>query len=153
VAGYFYKDLAEDVLLFIENETLARLVAFGVLFAATALAGQILALVLKPAVEFLQLGVFDQLVGAAFGFVKALVFIEAFLIVFVTYPKWDLDREIDDSLIGNILLDGTPFLVGMLPDEFELSIDAFNAGLPASLPGRDDPVEYQPPGNVPPSFQ
>jgi uncharacterized membrane protein required for colicin V production len=151
VAGLFYVDLADEVLLFIDNEQLARIIAFGVLFAAITLAGQMLALLLKPAVDFLQLGVFDQLAGAAFGFGKALVFVEAFLIVFITYPKWNLHQDINQSLIGSLLIENTPILVEVLPDEFEISVDAFRSGIPASFP--DAPIDYQPPGNIPPAFQ
>ena len=151
LAGMFYKDLAEDVLLFIENETLARIVAFGIIFGVTALAGQILAMVLKPAVNIFQLGVFDQLAGAAFGFGKAIVFVEAFMIIFITYPKWGLQQDIDQSFFGSMLLEKTPVVVQILPDEFEISVENFTGGhVPASFPGSD--YEYQPPGNIPPGF-
>ena len=128
LAGLFYQDLADDVLLFIDNETLARIVAFGIIFGATALAGQMLALVLKPAVNLFQLGVFDQLAGAVFGFAKAMVFVQIFLIVFITYPKWGLDETIDDSVFGSLtveMVDRVPVLVRILPDEFEAQVDAF----------------------------
>lgn len=150
LAGMFYVDLADDVLLFIDNEYVARIVAFGVLFAATALAGQMLALVLKPAVDFFQLGVFDQLAGAAFGFAKAIVFVEVFLIVFITYPKWDLDKAIDESFIGSLLIKNTPVLVKVLPDEFEVSVDGFRSGLPASFPDKPIGYKYQGPGDISP---
>jgi membrane protein required for colicin V production len=149
LAGMFYKDLAADVLLFIDSETLARIVAFGIIFGVTALAGQILAMVLKPAVSILQLGVFDQLAGAAFGFGKAIVVVEAFLIIFITYPRWGLRQDIDQSFFGSMLLEKTPVVVQILPDEFEISVENFTGGrVPASLPGSD----YQPPGNIPPGF-
>jgi membrane protein required for colicin V production len=136
LAGMFYKSLAEDVLVFIDNTTLARIVAFGIIFGATALAGQILAMILKPTVDILQLGIFDQLAGAAFGFVKAIVFVEVFMIIFITYPKWGLKQEIDDSLLGSMIIEKTPVLVHMLPSEFEISVENFTGGrLPASLPG------------------
>lgn len=135
LAGLFYVDLAEDVLLFIDNEQLARIIAFGIIFAATALAGQMVALVLKPTVQFLQLGVFDQLAGAIFGFAKAMVFVQIFLILFITYPKWGLDEDIDDSVFGSLIIEKTAVLVQVLPDEFEISVDDFSAGVPASLPG------------------
>ncbi|MCH7812164.1 MAG: CvpA family protein [Chloroflexi bacterium] len=126
LAGLFYKDLAEDVLAFIDSVNLARLVAFGLIFGATALAGQMLALVLKPTAAIFQLGIFDNLAGAAFGFAKAMVFIQIFLLVFVTYPRWNLDEAIDDSLFGSLLIvDNVAFLAHVLPDEFELSLDAF----------------------------
>lgn len=125
LAGVFYKDLAQDVLMFIDNETIARLVAFGLLFGSTALAGQMLALVLKPTVNLLQLGVFDQLAGACFGFAKAMVFIQLFMIVFITYPKWGIDETIHDSVFGSLIVEQAAVLVNILPDEFEVSVDTF----------------------------
>lgn len=127
LAGIFYQELAEDVLLFIDNDTFARIIAFGVIFGAVALAGQMLALVLKPTVQLLQLGIFDQLAGAGFGFFKAMVFIQVFLILFVTYPKWDLDKTIDDSVFGSLIIEDTAVLVKILPDEFEAQVDDFNS--------------------------
>ena len=127
LAGLFYQELAEDVLLFIDNDTFARIIAFGVIFGATVLAGQIFALVLKPTVQLLQLGICDQLAGAAFGFAKAMVFIQVFLILFVTYPKWDLDRTIDDSVFGSLIIENTAVLVKVLPDEFEAKVDDFTS--------------------------
>ena len=127
LAGLFYQDLAEDVLVFIDNEQLSFLVSFGLIFGAVALAGQMLALVLKPTVAMLQLGVFDQLAGALFGFAKAMVFVQIFLIVFITYPKWDLKNTIDDSVFASLIIENTAVLVNLLPEEFELSVDDFTA--------------------------
>lgn len=148
LAGIFYKQLAEDVLLFIDNATLARIVSFGIIFGAVALAGQIMAMVLKPTVNLLQLGIFDQLLGAAFGFAKGIVFVEAFMIVFITYPKWGLKQDIDQSYFGSMIMEKTPVLVHILPNEFEISVHDFTGKIPASLPGSD--YQYQPPGNIPP---
>jgi uncharacterized membrane protein required for colicin V production len=136
LAGMFYKSLAEDVLLFIDSTTLARIVAFGIIFGATALAGQILAMILKPTVDILQLGILDQFAGAAFGFAKAIVFVEVFMVIFITYPKWGLKQEIDQSLLGSMIIEKTPVLVHMLPNEFKISVRDFTGKVPASLPGR-----------------
>lgn len=125
LAGFLYKDLADGVLRIGDNETLARIISFGVVFGATALAGQMLAFVLKPTVALLQLGVFDQLGGAVFGFAKALIFVEIFLLIFITYPKWGLGGAIEDSLFGSLMIENIPFLERVLPEEFELSVDRF----------------------------
>ena len=128
LAGLFYQDLAEDVLLFIDNETLARIVGFAMVFGAVVLAGQMLATILKPTVNLLQLGIFDQLAGAAFGFVKAIVFIQIFLILFITYPRWGLDETIDESVFGSLtvrMVDRVPVIVQMLPAEFGDEVDRF----------------------------
>ena len=128
LAGLLYKELADDVLVFIDSETVARIIAFGAIFGATALAGQALAMVLKPTVNLLQLGILDQLAGAAFGFVKAILFIQIFLIVFVTYPEWGLGDTIENSFFGSLtveMVDAAPVIVRMLPDEFENEVKNF----------------------------
>ena len=129
LAGLFYEELAADVLLFIDNPTLARIIAFSSIFAAMALAGQLLALVLKPTAHLLQLGVFDQLAGAAFGAAKAAIFIQIFIVVFITYPRWGLDEQIQESLIGSKVAKSAPVIVAILPDEFETAVEDFAKSL------------------------
>jgi membrane protein required for colicin V production len=124
LAGTFYEDLADDVLQFIDNEEVARVSAFAAIFVATAVAGQLGAMLLKPTVSVLQLGIVDQLAGAAFGFVKAMVFVEIFLIVFVTYDQLDLRQTIDDSFFGSFIVEGIPVLLRILPGEFKTAVDA-----------------------------
>ncbi|OGO49923.1 MAG: hypothetical protein A2148_07780 [Chloroflexi bacterium RBG_16_68_14] len=125
LAGLFYEDLANDVLPFIDSETLAPIIAFGAIFGAMALAGQLLALALKPTVYLFQLGIFDQLAGAVFGFAKAMVFAQVFLIVFITYPKWGLDETIGDSVFGSLMVENTAVLVNILPEKFDAKVDDF----------------------------
>lgn len=127
LAGLFYMDLGDDVLLFIDNETVARIVAFGLIFAAITLAGQLAALLLKPTVALFQLGLFDHLAGAAFGFAKAMVFIEVFLLIFVTYPQWGVREAIEESYFGSLIVEQAAVLDRILPDEFDVSVDRFAA--------------------------
>ncbi len=129
LAGFFYKDLADDVLLFIDNTQFARLIAFGIIFGATALAGQLTALVLKPTAALFQLGIFDQLAGAGFGFFKALLFLQVFILVFVTYPRWGLDDAIDGSFIGTMMVENITVMQRVLPDEFQIGVDDFTSRL------------------------
>ena len=66
-AGFYYDDLAENVLLFIDDDTAANVTAFIVLFGAVAVSGQLAATLLKQVVGFLSLGWVDHVAGAAFG--------------------------------------------------------------------------------------
>jgi membrane protein required for colicin V production len=125
LAGIFYTDLAEDIKLAIDSDRAARTIAFLAIFGATAFAGQLAAMLLKEAASFLMLGIFDQLAGAVFGFAKAILLLQILMIVFVTYPSLGLKEAIDGSMFAPIFLDRVPFLLRVLPSEFEAGVDAF----------------------------
>ena len=125
-AGLLYDSLADDVLPFIDNETLARIVAFGAIFTSIALAAQLVAALLKPAIMVLQLGIFDSVGGALFGVAKGLLVVAIFLVVFVTFPRWTLDKTIGDSLIAPKMLEYSDPITALLPDEFEAHVTDFN---------------------------
>ncbi|HXK32924.1 MAG TPA: CvpA family protein [Dehalococcoidia bacterium] len=128
LAGLMYDDLASTLLTAIDNETTANVIAFLIIFGGVALAGQLLAMVVHPMITILQLGLFDQLLGAAFGAMKAFVIIEALLILMVTYPRYDMDERIRDSDFATLLLDLSKPVTTILPDIFEAQVDAFDDG-------------------------
>ncbi len=127
VAGLFYDDLARDVLVFIDNEKTALIVAFLVLLGAVFLAGQLVAVMLKQAAALLFLGWADHAGGALFGLIKGLIVVEVLLILLVTYPQLGLKGDIDGSAFASVFLDTAPLLLLVLPDEFEQAVDAFVA--------------------------
>jgi membrane protein required for colicin V production len=124
-AGFYYDDLAENVLLFIDDDTAANVAAFVVLFGSTALGGQLAAILLKHVAGFLALGWLDHLAGAAFGLLKGLILVEVFLILFTTFPYLGLDATIRGSAIAPLFLDGGPALLKLLPGEFNSAVEAF----------------------------
>lgn len=132
VAGLFYRDLSKEVVdNFIDSQSAARLVSFAILVGGVVLAGQVLSLVLKPAVHRFQLGVFDQLAGAAFGFFKGLVLIEIFLFAIIALGNhdWSLRRTIDESVFGSLIVDHGNAMLRVLPEEFDLEIANFSSNL------------------------
>ena len=124
VAGHYYDDLADDVLLFIKNDKAAKFTAFLVLFGSVALLGQLAAFLMKQAVAMLLLGWVDRLAGGAFGLLKGLVLVELFLMVFATFPYLGLDDAIDGSGIAPLFLDNGPALLKLLPGEFNRAVEA-----------------------------
>ena len=124
IAGHYYDDLADDVLLFIKNDKAANAVAFVSLFGSVALLGQLAAFLMKKVVSMLLLGWLDHLAGGAFGLLKGLVLVELFLMFFATFPYLGLDDAIDGSGIAPLFLDNGPALLKLLPGEFNQAVEA-----------------------------
>jgi membrane protein required for colicin V production len=124
LAGFFYQDLADDVELVIDTDNAPPIIAFLLIFGACTLAGQLAAMVLKQTASLLMLGTFDHLLGAVFGFVKGIAIVEILMILFVTFPALGLKDAIDESLFGPMFLDGIPFLLKILPSEFDSAVEA-----------------------------
>jgi len=124
VAGHYYDDLADDVLLFIKNDKAANAVAFLTLFGSVALLGQLAAFLIKQAVSLLLLGWLDHLAGGAFGLLKGLVLVELFLMFFATFPYLGLEKAIDGSGIAPLFLDNGAALLKLLPGEFNRAVEA-----------------------------
>jgi membrane protein required for colicin V production len=139
LAGLFYQDFSDALLDSIDNETTKQMVAFTVIFVSTAVLGQLIAMLVHPAIALMQLGVADQLAGAAFGAIKGWVIITGLLILLVTYPVYDMDEKIADSEFADLLLESATPILRLLPDEFENAVDAFTAGgiNPSIRPERD----------------
>jgi membrane protein required for colicin V production len=123
IAGHYYDDLADDVLLFIKNDKAAKAIAFVSLFASVALLGQLAAFLMKQVVSMLLLGWLDHLAGGAFGLLKGLVLVELFLMFFATFPYLGLDDAIDGSGIAPLFLDNGPALLKLLPGEFNQAVE------------------------------
>lgn len=126
LAGLLYDNVRETLLSSIDNDTTASFVGFLIIFLGVSIAGQLLAMLVHPAVTVLQLGIVDQLMGAVFGAVKAFVIIEVLLILFVTYPRYDLDKKIRDSEFASRMVDASTPILKIMPDVFRSKVDAFN---------------------------
>lgn len=125
LAGLFYDDVAENVLTSIDNQTTQYVVGFLIVLVGVTAIGQGITILLRPAVSVMQLGVLDQILGAGFGAVKAFVLIEILLILFVTYPRWDIDDRIRESEFASVMLDASRPMLEILPAEFEAKVDQF----------------------------
>ena len=127
LAGIFYQRLAGDLRSFISNETAVRVVAILAIFGATALAGQLLAIVLKQVFAVLFFGPLDGIGGFLLGLVKAFVVIELVLLVFVVYRDRVpfFGNALSHSLLAGYLLRDFPLLTHILPDEFSRAVVDF----------------------------
>ena len=130
IAGFLYDDLAEDVLVFMDDEDAAQAISFLVLAGAVYLFGQIVAIMLSKTASLLMLGWADHIGGAAFGFIKGLIVVQVLLIIFAAYPSLKLDDAIAGSELAPYFLEDVDILLWVLPDNFDSRIDQFIAPEP-----------------------
>jgi membrane protein required for colicin V production len=126
LAGLFYDDVASSLLSSIDNQTTASVVGFLIIFGGITIVGQVLGMLIHPAITVMQLGIFDQLLGAVFGAAKAFVIVEVLLILFITYPRYDLDKKINDSQFASVMINASAPVLKILPSIFHSKVDAFN---------------------------
>lgn len=125
MAGAFYDDMYPKLLPIVDNEALAYLLAFLSILIGVLILGQVAAHLLKRGVSLLNFGAADQLAGAAFGLLKGILICQAVLIALVLFPRPDLRDDIDASPVATALLDGTPFVLAILPGTFDDGVKLF----------------------------
>lgn len=126
LAGRFYLRLAGDVSIVNADPTTNQLIAFVAIFAGAALAGQIVAAMLKDSVHAIQIdGTVDSLGGLICGVLQGCVLVELLLIAFSAFPAAaGISRAIDGSLLAPVFLKGVPLLLHILPSAMRRAVQA-----------------------------
>lgn len=125
LAGQFYERLAKDIEVFIDDAQAAEVSAFIIIFGATLLGAQMIALFLKRAASLLMLGPLDAMGGGVLGFLKGFVIVEALLIAAIRFPTLHMEEDVAASSFSGFFLNLLPVLKLLLPKEFKDAIDAF----------------------------
>ena len=115
LAGRFYVPLSEQ-LTFIPQASVAKVVAFAVIFIGVMIVVALLAQLLKWAASAIMLGWANHLAGAIIGFVLGAIFCGAILAIWVKFLG---AGAIADSGIATLLLDRFPMVLILLPAEFD----------------------------------
>jgi membrane protein required for colicin V production len=116
LAGRFYLALAEH-LTFISQPSLAKIAAFAIILIVVMVIAAVLAALIKWAVSAMMLGWVNRLGGAVFGFVLGAVFCGALLAMWVKCVG--ITDPVNESALAVFLLDGFPFVLALLPGEFD----------------------------------
>ena len=127
LAGLFYRDLATDVKVAVDNQQTAEIIAFAMIFGAVVLASQLTASFMRTAASMMMLGLADSMGGTIIGALKGVVLVEIALIVAVTFTSLNLKDDVDGSFAAPFFLDLIPFLQHILPDEFTTAINEFHS--------------------------
>jgi uncharacterized membrane protein required for colicin V production len=132
LAVLLYPRLASDLRIMVPDDTVARILALVAIFAATALAGQLVAVVLKPMVAVFFFGPLDGFGGLILGLLKAFILIEVFLVVLVQFQgrSGAVAGVLGHSLLAAYLLKDVPLLNSIVPPAFRVAVNQFVGGLP-----------------------
>jgi membrane protein required for colicin V production len=122
LASNFYENVA-NLFSFISNPDVANIIAFILILVVVMVIATLLARLLKTVVKLVMLGWVNHLGGAIFGFIMGAIVMGAILATWVKFFGPDM---LSESLIANILLDKFPFVLSLLPKEFDVVRDFFN---------------------------
>ena len=137
LAGAFYDDLSANLEFLVSDPTTRRLAAFAAIFVGTAVAGQVIGMIMRSVAAVLMLGPLDHLGGAAFGFLKGLLFVEVFLIAVSVFPAaTSVSKAVHESKLAPIFLDRVPIAELGLPEEFRNPLQQLNQWQQLLGPGR-----------------
>jgi membrane protein required for colicin V production len=127
LAGLFYQRLASDLRLIIPNEALVRVISLLAIWLATALAGQLLAAMLKQAASLFFFGPLDGLGGLMLGLAKAFILVELVLIAAVAFRGQSqfVASALSHSVLVPLFLRDLNVLVPILPGEFRDAVTQF----------------------------
>jgi len=131
LAILLYPRLAYDLRIMIPDDTVARILAVIAIFAATGLAGQIVAVLLKPLVAVFFFGPLDGLGGLVMGLFKALILVEFALVVLVQFQSRSsvLAGLLNHSLLSSYILKDMPLLGSIIPPAFRQAVNQFISGV------------------------
>jgi len=122
LAGRFSESLGGS-LTFISDPGWARIAAFAIILIGVMVIASVLATVLKKVVSAVLLGWVNRLGGAVLGFVLGFFFCGALLSMWVNFLG--IGSTVSDSALANLLLDGFPVILALLPAEFDSVRDFF----------------------------
>jgi membrane protein required for colicin V production len=115
LAGRLYVPFSA-YLTFIPDDAGPRIAAFIIIFLVVMLIATLLGILLTKLISLVLLGWLNRLGGALLGLFMGAVFIAAILTIWVKFVG--PGEAVISSRIAGILLDKLPFVLGLLPSEF-----------------------------------
>jgi membrane protein required for colicin V production len=115
LAGRYYVGFSNQ-LGFIPGDSGPRIAAFIIIFLAVMLVATLLGIILTKIISAIMLGWLNRIGGAVLGIVLGAFFAASLLAIWVQVGS--PGDFMNDSKLAPILLDKLPFILGLLPPEF-----------------------------------
>jgi membrane protein required for colicin V production len=128
-ASRYGASVADALSSFVANDTLVRVLGFGIVLIGVSAAASLLASLLRRFVGLLFLGWLDHLVGGLLGLIQGLMVCTIILLTAATFPLALWAPAIVDSQFAPAVVRAFSFLIPLLPDAFHVAAQ-MSFGLP-----------------------
>ena len=124
VASRLYKTLDWAIPL-VDSDGLRQFIIFVLILVAVSVGAWILGRAVKMTLSILMLGWVDRVAGMAVGLSVGLLGASAIALAVNSIPVDEVQQAVEESLLASTLLDGTSFLRGLMPSEFDVRSSLF----------------------------
>lgn len=119
LAGQYYNPLAEQLSSITHNESHTKLAAFAIIFIAVLVATSIITSLINGILRWLSLSWIDRLGGLSFGLAMGSLISATILTALYMFPVSAIEPTVHNSKVSAFFLDHYPFILGLLPKEFD----------------------------------
>ena len=109
----------------VDSDGLRQFITFVIILTAAVVGAWMLGRAVKATLSLLMLGWVDRGVGMAVGLFVGLLGASAVVLAMNAIPVEEVRQAMRESLLADTLLDGTSFIQGMMPAEFEIRNSLF----------------------------
>lgn len=119
LAGRFYGSVAGWLSNWLQSEAQANIVGFAIIFILVMVVAVVIAGFMRRFLSLLLLGWVDRVGGLAFGLFMGAAVCGAILALVSKFFASPLESTVEDSILAAFFLDKFPFILGLLPNEFD----------------------------------
>lgn len=127
LASRLYKTL-DWAIPMVDSDGLREFITFVIILAAAVVGAWMLGRAIKATLSLLMLGWVDRGVGMAVGLFVGLLGASVVVLAMDAIPVTEVREVVEESLLAEALLDGTSFLRGLMPSEFDITNSLFSHG-------------------------
>ncbi len=118
LAGIFYNSIAEGI--FNSEAAIAKVAGFLIVLVAVMVVASLVSKVLTGMLSMVMLGWANRLAGGALGLVLSGVLLGVVLALIASFPIGGLDSAVRDSALAALLVERSPLVLSLLPEEFDI---------------------------------
>ena len=150
LASVYHTQAADAVGAIVENETLATVMGYALIFVIIMMVAFAAGSVLKKMLTLVLLGWVDTLAGAGAGFLVAVIILLALLVPLRNSERLSIGSTIQNSSLASTITNAAPQVEALLPGGFDDLTKFLTEQLPTASDLLPTGTEQPPTGTEPP---